>query len=328
MNKNFFLNISFLIVLLVTISCKKEHCVESEIMDLMLECSGKEKEFNEYLLKVETEFVRQGILEDRNGASYYHIFESIAETGKIDFEFGQPLTDYVNTEQVSQFVCNDSITLSKIKKLSESEEYQKSRIAVLQTRFDSLLNLGLFDAGLVAKEVVDVLSPRDFNHIYYKYTTLSLIITTQAIDDGLSRKLPPPEPEGEKEIIEARNLVNITIKNKSVELEGQVIKLEDLTKKLEEYLSVQKISEKWPEFRNANIPSIGDCKVSQVVFELQCSKGVEYDFYLEVQNSMQVSYRNVREKMSMKYFRSSFQKLDKKEQFAIKQLVPQRITEI
>lgn len=328
-------NILILTIFTLTInSCSgQDYSIESKHFDCMVKTSSElgvdlRKELSDF----EEHLIEVGVLADNSGESYFKIYEIIKETGDINFVFQYSLLDSIkaninkNNIDFNEFSA-DCIKLAE--KTYKTKNYKRSKIYQLKVGTDSIINSGSIDPSGIASMILSVLSPKDFAHDYYKMTVLLLLATSQDVDSGIVRKLPPLPETKEKEPINKRNLltVYITADNDSVMVNNKKERIEDLTEIVEKYLKSDSTDSKMPELIPINIDLIGDCFQSKLVISMRNDRGTSYSTYIKVQDNLVAAYKNVKDEKAIEFFNMKYDDLKDEQKRAIKELIPQRIRE-
>lgn len=328
-------NILILTLFTLTINCcsGQDYSIESKHFDCMVKTSSElgvdlRKELSEF----EEHLIEAGVLADKSGESYYKIYEIIKETGDINFAFQYSLLDSIKADinrdniDFNEF-STDCIKLAE--KTYKTKKYKQSKIYQLKVGTDSIRNSGSIDPSGIASMILSVLSPKDFEHDYYKMTVLLLLATTQDVDSGIMRNLPPiPETKG-IEPIDKRNLLTVYVStdNDSVLVNDKKESIEDLTGIVEKYIKSDSTDTSMPELIPINIDLIGDCFQSKLIIFLQNDRGTSYSTYIKVQNKVTDAYRNIRNTKAIEYFNIEYDRLTIEQQAAIKKLIPNKICE-
>ena len=275
-----------------SIETKHFDCIDKTYSELGVDIKEELSDFEEHLIDA-------GVLADNSGESYYKIYEIIKETGDINFSFQYSLLDSIKAK-----INKDDIDFNKLStdciKLAEktykTKKYERSKIYQLKVGTDSIKNSGSIEPSGIASMILSVLSPKDFEHDYYKMTVLILLATTQDVNSGIIRKLPPLTESKEKESINKRNLltVYVTTDNDSVLVNDKKKSIEDLTGIVEKYIKSDSTDTSMPELIPINIDLIGDCFQSKLIIFLQNDRGTSYSTYIKVQNKLTDAYRNIR----------------------------------
>lgn len=235
--------LAFLILMFNSCS-SQDYSVETKLFDCL---SEKSKvigiDLKNELTDFEEHLLRSGVLKDNSGQSYYNLFEIIKETGEINFAFQYSLIDSFksNSESV-EFIDLKADCLNLEEKTEHTKKYKRSKLNKLKVGMDSIRNVENINTSDVAKVILRVLDPKDFEHNYYKMTALLMLATMRDIDLDveleLIRKLPTLNLN-EKEIIEKRNLILLclTADNDSVKVNNMKVSIEDLPDIVARYIN-------------------------------------------------------------------------------------------
>jgi biopolymer transport protein ExbD len=158
-----------------------------------------------------------------------------------------------------------------------------------------------------------------------------LMTTTMDTDKGLARMLPPPVPDEIEEppVTKERNVFEVLINSRNLLLvENQYMNLRDLKDATKEFLQNPLKVETLPEIEMMEIDYFGVYPVTKnAVISLQSDRGTQYQMYLNVQNELQAAITELRNEVSLKQFNKKYDKLDKEQQAAVREIYPQRISE-
>lgn len=161
-----------------------------------------------------------------------------------------------------------------------------------------------------------------------------LVATTMDSDKGIFRVLPPfIEKQQEDEPIKVldKNLFVVLInKDDRLMVEKKPMHPDDLRKACKDFLTNMNNDENdkiYPEYKEETIQGLGTVKVTKGIVSIQNDRGTSYDKYIEIQNEIVAAYNEVKDEYSKKYFRKPFKELNEDQQKAIKELIPQRISE-
>ncbi len=157
-----------------------------------------------------------------------------------------------------------------------------------------------------------------------------LVATTMDIDTGLSRKLPPYNPDqiDNNDQIKERNVYVVLINsNDQLLVEGQQMNVYNLREAAKEFIVNPENKENLPEKEPREIDFLGERMVSKGIISLQNDRGTSYGMYIKVQNELIAAYNEVRDEVSMREFGKFYENLPEDKQDAIKKYYPQIISE-
>ncbi len=158
-----------------------------------------------------------------------------------------------------------------------------------------------------------------------------LVATTMDIDSGLSRQMPPynPDvPENDDKIKERNVYVVLINSNDQLLVEGQQVNVYKLREKAKEFIVNPENKDNLPErFPPTEIPYFGEVRISKGIISLQNDRGTSYGMYIKVQNELIAAYNEVRDEVSMREFGKHYADLIKEKQDAVKKYYPQIISE-
>ncbi len=157
-----------------------------------------------------------------------------------------------------------------------------------------------------------------------------LVATTMDIDTGLSRQMPPYNPDADPstDVIKERNVFIVLINsNDLILVEGQVMNVHKIREEAKEFLVNPENKSNLPEKRPVEIEFLGERMVSKGIISLQNDRGTSYGTYIRVQNELVAAYNEVRDEVSMREFGKHFNDLPKEKQDAIKEYIPQFLSE-
>lgn len=157
-----------------------------------------------------------------------------------------------------------------------------------------------------------------------------LVATTMDIDTGLSRKLPPynPEAQDNNDQIKERNVYVVLINSQDqIMVEGKPMNIYKLRDAAKEFILNPQNKDNLPEKREVEIPYFGKVMVSKGIISLQNDRGTSYGMYIKVQNELIAAYNEVREDVAMQKFGRHFDDLPEDKHDAIAEYYPQVISE-
>jgi len=168
--------------------------------------------------------------------------------------------------------------------------------------------------------------------IAFLLLTFFLMTTTMNVDTSLARRLPPmvDNPTKQDEVkINRRNIMVVLInKNDRLFAGNQSMEVGELKEAVKEFILNPTESPIKSEKETKTIPGvIGQIRVSKGVISLQNDRGTSYGAYIAVQNELVAAYNEMRDDFSMAHFGRSFASLSDDQQEAVRQAIPQTISE-
>ncbi|MCD4834204.1 MAG: biopolymer transporter ExbD [Bacteroidales bacterium] len=157
-----------------------------------------------------------------------------------------------------------------------------------------------------------------------------LVATTMDIDTGLSRQMPPynPDQEESKDQIKERNVYVVLINSSDqILVEGIPMDVHKLRENAKEFIVNPTNKDNLPEKRPTEIDYFGEVMVSKGIISLQNDRGTSYGMYIKVQNELIAAYNEVRSEVAMQKFGRHYGDLPEDKQDAIKKYYPQIISE-
>ncbi len=180
------------------------------------------------------------------------------------------------------------------------------------------------------KKKVPDLNAGSMADISFLLLVFFLVTTTMDVDSGITRRLPPPVENPEMDVkVKERNIMNVMI-NKYDKLlvngkPGDVTTLKDMTR---EFITPNPNDEKAPEVEVKDIELLGNVMLNKGVVSLKNDRGTSYAMYISVQNELARAFNEMRDEMSLKYFKQHYADLTDKDKIdAINKAVPVRISE-
>lgn len=168
-----------------------------------------------------------------------------------------------------------------------------------------------------------------------------LVTTSMDSDKGLTRRLPPPPENQEKNAVQIneRNIFTISIASSgkivvcgqySNPVECTPAELQHLREQCREFIKgmPHPNSTEGPERSMVNVPGLGPTLCSDKhVISLQTDRGTPYAIYFAVQNELVAAYNELRDEESKKQFGRLYADLNEENKEAIRTIYPQKISE-
>ncbi|MHB9142482.1 MAG: ExbD/TolR family protein [Paludibacter sp.] len=159
-----------------------------------------------------------------------------------------------------------------------------------------------------------------------------LVTTSMNVSTGLSRRLPPPlQPNQKPEDIDIkkRNIFVVKVNSlNQLQVQGELMDVKKLKDKAKEFIQNEANDPNLPEKTMVNIDLLGNVEITKDhVISLQNDVDTQYQAYIEVQNELVAAYNELRNEFSMQKFGKKYDELPEREQMAIQQVYPQKISE-
>lgn len=157
-----------------------------------------------------------------------------------------------------------------------------------------------------------------------------LVTTTMDTDSGISRTLPPPNPDDTEQPpkINERNIFVVLVnRNDQLLVDGDVTEIDDLTERAKEFIENPRNLDDLPEKETKEIPYFGEYPVSKQIVSLRNDRGTSYGMYIQVQNELTRAYNELRDDLANQKFGKKYDELEDDKQDAIKDIYPMRISE-
>ncbi|HSP11900.1 MAG TPA: biopolymer transporter ExbD [Salegentibacter sp.] len=172
-----------------------------------------------------------------------------------------------------------------------------------------------------------------------------LVTTTIETDSGISRKLPPWQPEEqEPPVIKQRNIFMVLVnRNNELLVEDEPMEIEDLREAAFEFLdNGGGTGDEACDFCQGPGDQASSVNPQKAIISLVNNRGTEYGTYISVQNELVAAYNQLRNREAERMFGKTFTQMEKdyndpnyngnkdnlKEQIeTIKDMIPQKLSE-
>lgn len=159
-----------------------------------------------------------------------------------------------------------------------------------------------------------------------------LVTTSMNVNTGISRRLPPPVPEEQKDQdqdIKKRNIFIVKVNSlNQLLVQGQEIDIRELKEKAIEFIENPANSSTLPEKVAVNIDLLGTREITKShVISIQNDVDTQYQAYIDVQNEIIAAYNELRNNLSKSKFGKIYDELNEQQQLAIQAAYPQKISE-
>ncbi len=172
-----------------------------------------------------------------------------------------------------------------------------------------------------------------------------LVTTTIETDSGISRKLPPWQPEEqEPPVIKQRNIFTVLVnRNNELLVEDEFMEIEELRQAAFEFLdNGGGTGDEACDFCQGPGDPSSSVNPQKAIISLVNNRGTEYGTYIAVQNELVAAYNQLRDREAQRMFGKSFTQMEKdyndpnytgnkdklKDQIeVIKDMIPQKLSE-
>ncbi len=163
------------------------------------------------------------------------------------------------------------------------------------------------------KHLVPSLSTTSTADISFMLLIFFLVTSSMDVDKGLSRMLPPIEPEEnqtEATDIEERNILRLSIApDDALTCNDEPMQLSQLRPCIEKFVGQTADRQKH-------------------VIQIDAHRDAHYDIYFQVQNEIVAAYRHLREQQARRQYGKHFEQCTAEEKDALRAYYPQRIAEV
>ena len=257
------------------------------------------------ILDFEKYLIDNKYLKDNSGQDYVDFFTQIKKLNDIPAEIEPD-----RFERLSKIPMSEYYSASCIDKLTQfdSTVIRNSKYMELQIALKNQDYSNGFEPSIIAKGILESLTPKDFEHQYYKTISLLMIVFTSNIDSGIERQLPPlSDTEKVESTISKDKTIRVFVKpDDTILLDNELIKLTDIKGKITEF-----IENNHPEH----------------LIYLNADLGTSYGLYIKVQSEITSAYTDLRDKMSHKQYNKEYSELTETQMNEIKKIYPIRLTE-
>lgn len=202
----------------------------------------------------------------------------------------------------------------------------------------------------MAKRGVPEINAGSMADIAFLLLIFFLVTTTMSVDSGITRKLPPWNPdtqtdEGDK--AKARNVYMVLInKDNQLMVENDLADVSFLTEMVKNFYQNPKDDENLSEGPKVSsklekmeigteeyqkmeqiLTTFGDVKMTKGIVSLQNDRGTSYDKYIEVQNELVRAINEMRDEIATQTFGNPYDECNEDQQDLIQLIYPLSISE-
>ncbi|MUP44628.1 biopolymer transporter ExbD [Gramella sp. BOM4] len=141
-----------------------------------------------------------------------------------------------------------------------------------------------------------------------------LVTTTIETDSGISRKLPPWQPEDvEPPVIKQRNIFTVQVNsNNELLVEDEEMELSELREAAVEFLdNGAGTGDEACSFCQGPKDPNSSVNPQKAIISLQNNRGTEYGTYIAVQNELVAAYNQLRDREAQRMYGMSFTQMEK-----------------
>lgn len=167
--------------------------------------------------------------------------------------------------------------------------------------------------------------------IAFLLLTFFLLTSSINTEQGIPRRLPPPKPPEERDIvvdINKRNILAVRVNfNDAIMVNERIIGISELKEMAKNFLTNPANDPNLPVKEPKSIEGIGDFMVSKGVISLSNDQSTTYNMYVQVQNELQRAINELRDQVSLSYFGKKYNNLDTALQKSVQKAIPANISE-
>ncbi|MBE7639465.1 MULTISPECIES: ExbD/TolR family protein [Salegentibacter] len=142
-----------------------------------------------------------------------------------------------------------------------------------------------------------------------------LVTTTIETDSGISRKLPPWQPEEqEPPVIKERNIFQVLVNsNNQLLVEDEEMEIEELRQAAVEFIdNGGGTGDEACDFCQGAGEATSSVNPQKAIISLVNNRGTEYGTYISVQNELVAAYNQLRDREAQRLFGTSFTEMEAK----------------
>ncbi len=160
-----------------------------------------------------------------------------------------------------------------------------------------------------------------------------LVTTSMDVNQGLSRRLPPPLDQKEKveDKINERNVMIVKINSANqLMVQGKLMDVKQLREEAKRFIKNEDDEANLPKLYEEDFGApIGVQRYTKGhVISVQNDVDTQYQAYLDVQNELVAAYNELRDECARKYFNNTpYNELNEDQQKQVQKVYPQKISE-
>jgi biopolymer transport protein ExbD len=292
------------IILLLTFitSCGQSNDLENTLYNCLKESYEKlDVDIESELERFEKYLVKNKTLESTSGQSYYNFYETIITQNDIKSTIDEEEFSDIFKLDIRYFfidTCINDYTNIDSSYLVESKIYR------LSLKLDSLRLESDLNPSVVAKTILSILQPKDFENPYYKSNALLTIAFISNIETGL--ELPYQNLEMDTSKDDLKSLLITLLPDDSIKVDEKPSDFDKIKITLKKFIQENE---------------------SKHLILLKSDNKTSYKLYSEMMQLINNTYSDLRNEKSNELFSSDFDKLSVDNKSIIKEIYPSHITE-
>ncbi len=183
----------------------------------------------------------------------------------------------------------------------------------------------------MAKRAAPEINAGSMADIAFLLLIFFLVTTTMDVDTGITRKLPPPVENDDKDIdVKDRNVLKVLINSHDrLLIDGKPGDVTQLKQIAIDFMSIHPGDESYPEYEPRLIKELGmEREMSKGIISLKNDRGTSYDMYITVQNELASAFNQMKDELSLQLYGLKYaQLIDQKKIKGINKALPVRISE-
>ena len=301
------------------------YVVEQNMLDCFYKAHATHSiNIKQTMQQIESIFLRYHVLKDTSGQSYYGLLQQLSKSANFILEADPGFNKALDSLKYipNGIRCRDSAFVPQ-----DSLEIIRSKFYQVTQNFSNTLDtLQDVHFGLLLTSSLDILTPEDFDHTFYKTLTLSLLAsmvrhhtltTTNTVET-----LPILPPHNGPQELDENNIFSIMINKKGAILaQNNPVKIHQLKAMVTKFLLSTK-----SKYRAKTGLKKG-YKFIEGIISINTQQGAPYKSYVQVLDKVQAAYNQLRDQYARKIFNKGYEKLNELQQDTIRQLVPLNISE-
>ncbi len=183
----------------------------------------------------------------------------------------------------------------------------------------------------MAKRTAPEINAGSMADIAFLLLIFFLVTTTMDVDTGITRMLPPPVENPDKNIdVKDRNVLKILVNSHDLLLvDGKPGNINTLADKVKDFMTIHTNNPNYPETTSKFIPELGKKVVmTKGIVSLKNDRGTSYEMYIKIQNELARAFNEMKNEKALQYYGVKYKQLVNPEKIKIiNKLVPVRVSE-